>query len=144
MSSFCLQCHVKSQSAAMPPLERGLEVVRPATVEVAASKLASLTCQGRQAASPNVTHFPSSSCPSLQGSRSSWLICFPQADVSGEARMFSDVGGGGDHFQTLMFLVTSFILEELSQSTIFHGKVWSLQACAPNQIYELVDLLTLI
>lgn len=98
MSSFCLQCHVKSQAAAVPPWERGLEVARPATAEVAASKLASLTHQGRQAASPNVTHFPSSSCLCLLGSSPSWLICPPQSDVSGEARMCSDVSGGGDHF----------------------------------------------
>lgn len=44
-----------------------LEVARPALVELVASKLASLTCQGRQAVSPDVTHFPSFSCQALGG-----------------------------------------------------------------------------
>lgn len=35
---------------------------------------------------------------SLWGSSPSWLICFPQSNVSGEARMLSDVSNGGDHF----------------------------------------------
>lgn len=39
---------------------------------------------------------------------------------------------------------SSFLLfYELSSGTIFHGKVWSSQTCAPNQIYEPSDLLTL-
>lgn len=98
MPGFCPQCHVKSQAVAMPPVERRSWGGQAATVEVAASKLASLACQDRQAALPNMTHFPSSSCLSLRGSSPSWLFCFPQSDVSGEARMFSDVGGGEDHF----------------------------------------------
>ena len=94
-----------------------------------------------------MTHFPSFSYQgprfeSYRGLSPSWLICFFQSDVSGGTRMLSDVSAVGITFQTSMFLVTSFILEELSWSPIFHGKVWSLQTCTPNQIYELVDRLT--
>lgn len=69
---------------------------------------ASLTCQGRQTVSPNVTHFPAPSCLSLRGSSPSWLMSFPLSDVSREARMFSDVGGGGDHFSNFNVSCHSF------------------------------------
>lgn len=72
----------------------GGEVARRVMIELVASKLASLTCQGRQAVSPDLTHFPSSSHQAPQGLSPSWLICFLRSDVSGEARMFSDVSGG--------------------------------------------------
>ena len=44
------------------PQRAGFEVARPATIQLVVSKSASLTCQGKQDVSPDVTHFPSSSC----------------------------------------------------------------------------------
>lgn len=117
-------------------------MARPVVVEVVPSKLASLACQGRQATSPGMTHFPSSSCGTLRGVSPSWLICLPPSDVSGEAWMFSDFSGGGDHFS--IFKVSCHFFHS-GTIIIKYNLLWKsrvIEACAPNQIYELADLFT--
>lgn len=104
--SSCLECPVSS-SCQGRAWRGGGGAAGPVTIEWVASTVASLTCQGRQAVSPHLTYFPSSSWQAPGGSSPSWLIHFPWSDVSGEARMFSDVGGG-DRFSDFNVSCRSF------------------------------------
>lgn len=106
-SQFLPQVPRSPMQLPRPVWRGGHGVARPVTMGLVTSKVTSLTCQGRQAVSPDLTHFPSSSCQALGGSSPSWLICFPRSDVSGEARMFSDVSGG-DRFSDFNVSCHSF------------------------------------
>lgn len=105
---------------------------------------ASLTCQGRQTVSPNVTHFPASSRLSLRGLGPSWLVSYPLLDVPGEARMLSDVGGDGDHFSNFNVSCHSFHSGRIIIKYNLPWKSLLIASMCPKQTYELVDLLTLI
>lgn len=88
-------------------------MARRVITKLVASKLASLTCQGRQAISPDLTHFPSSSHQAPQGLSPAGSSAFFGL-MSLERPGCSQMSVVGIAFQTLMVLVTPFILEELS------------------------------